>query len=234
MNIKKFLAGAAASVMAVSAMTVAASAYNATIFFADADWYPSGRDEAHGVDITKNGTYTVTASYMGEDAETGGEMVISAEGVVVLCLDIDGLADALGIEEGSNTDNNPFTDVKLTVDGKDVAIDASKLVWGNIEGEGKLRLEIYNEYGTTKDNPPINTADVVGEEIAITFTFTGFEEDAAAPAETEAAAAPTGDANASAPAADKNNADTGVEGVAAIAGIAIVAAGAVVVAKKRK
>lgn len=43
---------------------------------------------------------------------------------------------------------------------------------------------------------------------------------------------PAGDTNQTTP--DKNSPDTGVEGVAVVAGLAIIAAGAVVVAKKRK
>ena len=88
-------------------------------------------------------------------------------------------------------------------------------------------------------------------KIEVTFEVYGLE-DAAAPAETEAAAdeaaAPAdtevvvsaateavaaGNTNTGA-AADKNNADTGVEGVAAVAGVAIIAAGAIIIAKKRK
>ena len=53
-------------------------------------------------------------------------------------------------------------------------------------------------------------------------------EQTQAPASTEAA----GDVNQ--PVADKNNADTGIEGVAAVAGLAVVATLGVVVAKKRK
>lgn len=54
----------------------------------------------------------------------------------------------------------------------------------------------------------------------------------AAPAETTAAPAQVGATNTAT--ADKGNADTGIEGVAVVAGIAILAAGAVVIAKKRK
>ena len=43
-----------------------------------------------------------------------------------------------------------------------------------------------------------------------------------------------GDTNATTPDKDKNTPDTGIEGVAVVAGLAIVAAGAIVVAKKRK
>ena len=65
-------------------------------------------------------------------------------------------------------------------------------------------------------------------DIEVTFDVTGYDK---APADTDAPAteapATTGDST-------KPNTNTGVEGVAAVAGVALLAAGAVVVAKKRK
>ena len=55
--------------------------------------------------------------------------------------------------------------------------------------------------------------------------------DVETPADTTDTEAP---ADTTAPAADKGSPDTGVEGVAAVAGLAVVAAGAVVLSKKRK
>lgn len=55
-----------------------------------------------------------------------------------------------------------------------VPFDNTKLVFGDIEGNGKLRLELYNEFGTTKNNPPVDpNAIVVGERISVTFTLSG-------------------------------------------------------------
>ena len=109
------------------------------------------------------------------------------------------------------------------------------------------------------DNPDALTANVAGvplintwtpdaeilddqagnfvSDIEVTFDVTGYDK---APADTDA---PATDAPATdAPATDapttgdstKPNTNTGVEGVAAVAGVALLAAGAVVVAKKRK
>lgn len=58
-------------------------------------------------------------------------------------------------------------------------------------------------------------------------------ETEAAPAETEAAETEAATGNTAAPTQDKSNADTGVEGVAVLAGIAALAAAAVVISKKR-
>lgn len=41
-----------------------------------------------------------------------------------------------------------------------VTVDNSKLDIGDLEGNGRIRIEIYNEYGKTKNNPSINVASV--------------------------------------------------------------------------
>ncbi|MEI3034067.1 MAG: NPXTG-anchored protein [[Eubacterium] siraeum] len=69
-------------------------------------------------------------------------------------------------------------------------------------------------------------------DIEVTFDVTGYDK---APADTDAPAtdAPATDAPTTGD-STKPNTNTGVEGVAAVAGVALLAAGAVVVAKKRK
>ncbi len=251
MNIKKLIAGSVASVMAVTSLAAFASAdanfpYTATLGFADGSW--AAQDWESTIEITGDGTYTLKANCLWTDEDTGDEVPAEINGATVFVVDIAELGADLGLsseaEDMWGMDQVSFSDVKVTVDGKDIALDSSKLLWGDIEGKGNLRLEIFNAYGSTTTDQaydasvsPINPADIsAATELSVTFTLnTGSAS--AAPAETEAAAtdaaAPAGDANAPAT-ADKNNADTGVEGVAAIAGIAIVAAGAVIVSKKRK
>lgn len=255
MNIKKFIAGSVASVMAVTSLAAFASAdasfpYTAQLGFADGSW--AAQDWASTVEITGDGTYTLKANCLWTDEDTGDEVPAEINGIMVFVVDILGLGADLGLsseaEDKWGMDQVSFSDVKVTVDGKDIALDASKLVWGDLEGKGNLRLEIYNAYGNTTVSEaydasvsPVNPADIsAATELSVTFTLDTGSASAAAPAEpaaTEAAtteaAASVGNANTAAT-ADKNNADTGVEGVAAIAGIAIVAAGAVIVSKKRK
>lgn len=58
--------------------------------------------------------------------------------------------------------------------GTEVAFDNSKLVYGDLESNGNLRLELYNEYGSTKANPPLNPTDVkFSNRLSITFTLNG-------------------------------------------------------------
>jgi hypothetical protein len=60
-------------------------------------------------------------------------------------------------------------------EGVEVAVDNSKLLFGDLEGNGNFRIEIYNEYGAgTAADPPVNTADFVFEKsVAVTFTVSG-------------------------------------------------------------
>ena len=284
MKLRKIMAGIVATSVA-GTMAVAASAqYDASIMYADADWYPSimdatGRTEgtdgtvtewtAGTAEVTKDGTYTVSIADIkasAVDEETGEETMaaVTGEGAVVFNVDIADLGTALGIGkdcegyddlktgaekmEFAKSKGINVTDVKITQvkDGEttEIAVDSSKILFGDIEGNGKLRIELYNEYGDTKADAPLKVSDIFfNESLNVTFTISGIDAilgGNTTPDETEAPAtdAPATDAPATdAPTtgdSSKPNSNTGVEGVAAVAGVAIVAAGAVIVAKKRK
>ena len=216
-------------------------------------------------EVTKDGTYTVSIADIkasAVDEETGEETMgaVQGEGAVVFNVDIADLGTALGVGkdcEGyddlktgaekmafAKSKGIDVTDVKIsqTKDGEttEVAVDSSKILFGDIEGNGKLRIELYNDYGDTKADAPLKVSDLFfNEKLDVTFTISGIDAilngGSTTPDETEA---PATDAPATeAPTAGdstKDNTNTGVEGVAAVAGVAIVAAGAVIVAKKRK
>lgn len=266
MKIRSIMAAAAVAVVGTLAVSATAGAYEAFLMYTDANWgwgcWKAEEFPAGTVDVTADGTYTVyvdntisTATV--EDEETGEDVAVPATGATVFCVDIDGLAtdynagkDAEGYENcQTGADKMAFakaagievSDVKVTTystDGTstDVAVDQSKVIFGDIEGNGKIRIEINNAYGDTNAAPAVNVEDInFDEKIAVTFTITGLggaaaEEtgDAADAAETPADTATT------TPAADKGSPDTGVEGIAAVAGVAALAAGALIVAKKRK
>ena len=118
----------------------------------------------------------------------------------------------------------------------DIAVDESKLYYGDIEGNGKIRLEIFNAYGDTSKDAPIDAAGFsFDDSLSVTFTVSGTGMGAAA--DDTATDATTGDAaddTATTTTPDKGSPDTGVEGIAAVAGVAVLAAGAVLVSKKRK
>lgn len=281
MKLRKIMAGIVATSVA-GTMAVAASAqYDASIMYADADWYPSimdasghAEDAASGTvtewtagtqEVTKDGTYTVSVADIkasAVDEETGEETMaaVTAEGAMVFNVDIADLAKDLGIGvdaegydglktgaekmEFAKSKGVNVTDVKITQvkDGEttEIAVDSSKVLFGDIEGKGKFRIELYNEYGDTKNDAPLKVSDIYfNEGLNVTFTISGIDAilngGSTTPDETEAPAtdAPATDAPTTGD-SSKPNSNTGVEGVAAVAGVAVVAAGAVIVAKKRK
>lgn len=55
-----------------------------------------------------------------------------------------------------------------------LAFDNTKLVIGDIESKGNIRLELYNAYGATAANPPLNKDDVkFGKSLSVTFKLEG-------------------------------------------------------------
>lgn len=59
--------------------------------------------------------------------------------------------------------------------GTELVVDNTKLLFGNLEDNNdKFRIEIYSDYGDTKDNPPVVPADIIfGNSVEITFTLGG-------------------------------------------------------------
>ena len=72
-----------------------------------------------------------------------------------------------------------LTLTKVAVDGTEVAFDASKILYGDLEGKGNYRIELYNTYGASKGNAAFEgeTADgnipALGfnERMDVTFTL---------------------------------------------------------------
>ncbi|WP_339917159.1 hypothetical protein [Yeosuana marina] len=58
--------------------------------------------------------------------------------------------------------------------GTEIAFDNSKLDVGDLEGNGNLRLELYNDYGSTAADPGLNKSDLTfSSSIEVTFTLGG-------------------------------------------------------------
>ncbi|MGN0597423.1 MAG: hypothetical protein ACI4J1_08880 [Ruminiclostridium sp.] len=262
MKISKIMAGIAASALAVSAMAVNVAAVDATgadgevgIAFSGGDWcaqyWLDGKEyksTAHNAVITGDGTYTVSvdAAAEFEDEETG-EMVT-----------VDGTTDlafaAIEVVNGETL----FPGMILTIDsikfdGVEVAFTGTP--YTSSDDGVTTRANIYNEWvsqlpedartidGLAADASatPIDKAVGAWTTMEVTFTVSGTgvagdaaEDDAAADDATADTTADTTTDTTTTTTGDKTTPDTGVEGVAAVAGLAIVAAGAVIVAKKRK
>ncbi len=203
-----------------------------------------------------NGVYTISLDLSGGytnpdhlDEETGDEIVYTTgNGIGAMGIQIYGEYPTLGVDIQS-----------VKFDGVEFALTGAS--YTNDEDGGR-RTNIYNAwagYDAAKEdhitkNPDTATSTVVDissltewSKVEVTFEVYGLEETADAPAAEEAPAveeetteapaveeAPaTGDVDAATD-SSKGSPDTGVEDVAVVAGLAIVAGGAVLVSKKRK
>lgn len=55
--------------------------------------------------------------------------------------------------------------------------ESDKLLYGNLESNGNMRIEIYNEYGKTQSNPPIDPTTVkFSKNMVVTFSLTGITD----------------------------------------------------------
>lgn len=266
MKIAKILGAASAAVVSAAVLAASASAYDTFLMYASGDWSCSSMElgaYAEGnVDVTGDGTYTVSVgNFEFEDEETAEMVPAVATGATVFCVDIADLATDMNCGKGSDAYEAlgssataadkmavaqaagiEISDVVITTvnsDGTetDIPVDQDKLLYGDIEGNGKIRLEIYNAYGDTSKDAPIDpTAITFDDQMKVTFTLsTGAGNSDASDATDATDATDAADAtDTPAPATpDKGSPDTGVEGIAAVAGIAVLAAGAVLVSKKR-
>ena len=153
--------------------------------------------KAGNCDISESGTYTVSVSDIKIstiDEETGEEIMepVNGEGAVVLVVDIQDISAVLGLGKGSEgfdriatskgrmdfakSKGADVTDIKITQvkDGKatDIPVDISKIYFGDIEDNGKFRIEIYSDYGDTKYDPPIDTEKIdFNESLSVQFTI---------------------------------------------------------------
>lgn len=196
-----------------------------------------------------NGTYTVSMDLSAGftvdgwvDEDTGDLLTLTTGNGIAACgIHVNGEYPAT---MGANI-------LSVKVDGTEIPVSGAS--FADTESNGR-RMHIYNEWAhfdaasedhATSD-PDAATGTVidkgdVGEwtTLEITFEVYGLDDAAeAAPAETEAAPAETqapaaGDV-AAATDSSKGSPETGIADVAVIAGLAIVAGGAVLVAKKRK
>lgn len=99
----------------------------------------------------------------------------------VLSLSEDGLQ--IGAVRDQNTDEGPCLLVHnyanaalVSGNGKTLTIDNSKLVVGDIEDNGNLRLELYNEYGASKGNSCIDPSALsFSKSLAVTFKLSGVQ-----------------------------------------------------------
>ncbi|MCH5192662.1 MAG: hypothetical protein J1F11_01785 [Oscillospiraceae bacterium] len=203
MKLRNIFAGIAAAAVAVSAMAVnvfAADEYTAKLGFADMSW--AAQDWDTSVTVTGDGQYTLESTTVAGAADFG-VFVVDIEGMYA------GAPDATAVLDS------------IEVDGAALSFDASKIVYGDIEEKGNFRIEIYNQYGSTLDNSPVDNSTAISSSLKITFTVSGLSGGAAE-------AAPAADSGAT------TSAKTGNAAVASIAAVMAVAGAAAVASRKRK
>ncbi len=264
MKLRKVLAASVATVVAASALTAVAAAadYNGYLGFQTAAWSfrNSWADTGYGID---SGYHNGVFVWGGNSDETFPDLIdifdYDEEGYFFSSPDNIQLNDAKITGDGTYTvsiENFDWaldsassfnlifvstdipsdagvtiTDAKLIIDGVEKAVYATPEV--DPDKPDHLHVLLTNIWNTNVES---YTGDYPTESLAIEFTVNGLGGGAAAGDTTSDVAGDTaaGDTSADTGAADKGNADTGIEGVAAIAGLAVLAAAGVVVSKKRK
>ena len=246
MKIRNIIAAATAAIVGTAALAVSAFALDnpansVIIGFGDADWKASfwAKDgDAQDfntycppVAITGNGTYTVvldlSTGYTNPDhidEETGEEVVYTTgNGIGAMGLVFNSEDEAVGMDIKS-----------VKIDGVEMTLTGSS--YTNNEDGGR-RTNIYNAWAAFKpengdisldpDNATATVIDITDltewSKVEVTFDVYGMADTVV---DTGADTGATG--------ADKGSPDTGVEGVAVVAGLAVVAAGALAISKKRR
>ena len=132
------------------------------------EWTNWGGDTGVNTTITGDGTYTAEVNHERSHIEGMGD---NATKVNVMCVDMNGFATTLGVDsvnkeitlaekkqlvldKGIN-----IKDVTVTVDEgteyeDSITLDNDKLLFGDIEGNGNFRIEIWNTYGNIKPDLP--------------------------------------------------------------------------------
>ena len=148
-------------------------------------------------EVSSSGTYTVSISDIMQtsfdDGIDNGKLVpVSGEGASLFTVKIDNLSndygfgrDCEGYERMKTSQQRmdfakekgaDVTDVKITQvkDGKltTVPIDISKIYFGDLECNGKFEIEIYDTYGDTNYDPPIDVDKIdFNESLSVQFTI---------------------------------------------------------------
>ncbi|MDR2546319.1 MAG: hypothetical protein LBC96_02255 [Lachnospiraceae bacterium] len=232
------------------------SAFNAFMMFQDnggGEWSNFAPGVGNDMMILGDGIWEVSITR--EQAGGSGQAIPDESGFVFL-VDIEGLGRAMEYigtlweEDGAGmTGTDAEVSVEIFVDGEPVSgVRNENIKYGDIEGNGRLRLELVNTWGTgTLDNPVAMPSRLnPNDEIKVVFTLkgTGFNsdfdwdaaaavEDAPAPVVTEPAPVVTP------PPADVDDSSDGMNVgiiiaiVAGVVGVAIIVV-VFIVSKKKK
>ena len=137
--------------------------------------------------ITYSGTFSVTEDENGEYT-----LSLSDDGEILHLMNFDEVvtdwsnvrifsADGSSLQLGVIRDNSDEGECYLvhnyvTYSGVSQEVDNSKILIGDLEGNGNFRIEIYNEYGSTASDPGIDTDFSFSSNLAVTWTISGLTD----------------------------------------------------------
>lgn len=254
MKITKILASAAVASLVAGTVAATASAYTGAVSFQNAIY--SFRNDmadttygaywADSVVVWAQGdaldqTYPDFADYFDWDIEAytvpGGFNDVTFDGDGTYTASVDGFAWEIDGNSDFNfiqvTTDVPFESFDPT--GTPTAFVTSATVY--VDGVAQTTIENPPVEKDTNNNLKINCANIYNtdcpaytgayptESLAVEFTIEGLGGGSDAAVDTDAPATDAG---------DKASPETGVEGVAAVAGLAVVAGGALLLSKKRR
>ena len=131
------------------------TSYTAKLGFANSDWSAQEWGDNANTTVTGPGEYSI--SWNG-----------AASNALVFVVDIAGA----GADFAAN--GIKLTALSVVADGVEIPVDVAKVVTGDLENNGNWRIEIYNEYGSTKENAPVDPAAVsFATNLTVNFTLSG-------------------------------------------------------------
>jgi hypothetical protein len=128
--------------------------------------------------ITDNGDYSVSIDADGwkeynEKKETENFSLSAADGATVFCVDIQGLCNSPNLDISEMKVSN----LKIYADNKSISVNTANVKMGDIEGKGNFRIDIYNAYGPTADDPAIDETEITFEKsLKVSFTLSGIKK----------------------------------------------------------
>lgn len=159
--------------------------WTAFLMFADGkeeSWQNYNAGVGNEASVTGDGVYEVSLTAEQVGATTKAE---PQDGALVFLVDIQEIGKAMksvGTLRANDKDELKDTDAKVKiavfVDGERITSNSDNLVLGDIEGNGRFRIDISNAYdgsGTgMSENPACDTAALTPEkEIKVVFSITG-------------------------------------------------------------
>ena len=127
--------------------------FTAKLGYASENWKVQEWGLHANAEITGSGSYRIV--YTG-----------SGNGASMLVIDIFGAAEAFRME------GLFLSDLRVLVDGENVAVDLNKVVTGDLQRDGNYRIAIYDPYDESKQDPAIDPAKIVFvQSLVIEFTL---------------------------------------------------------------